>query len=105
MLGVWSEGNVSCTGPFAGSPAKGPVQPIKNLDGSHALAPLPALLAFALCLITLAVNLQAPLYITYADLSGQAPLPPQWPFPVMCWACCRCCWPWVDWLTGSADGH
>lgn len=30
----------------------------------------PALLAFALCLITLAVNLQAPLYITYADLSG-----------------------------------
>jgi len=31
----------------------------------------PALLAFALCLITLAVNLQAPLYITYADLSGQ----------------------------------
>ncbi|MFJ2522587.1 MAG: MFS transporter [Pseudomonas capeferrum] len=28
-------------------------------------------LAFALCLITLAVNLQAPLYITYADLSGQ----------------------------------
>ncbi|ORT71918.1 MFS transporter [Pseudomonas mosselii] len=31
----------------------------------------PVLLAFALCLITLAVNLQAPLYITYADLSGQ----------------------------------
>lgn len=31
----------------------------------------PTLLAFALCLITLAVNLQAPLYITYADLSGQ----------------------------------
>jgi len=31
----------------------------------------PAMLAFALCLITLAVNLQAPLYITYADLSGQ----------------------------------
>ena len=31
----------------------------------------PALLAFALCLITLAVNLQAPLYIIYADLSGQ----------------------------------
>ena len=31
----------------------------------------PALLAFALCLITLAVNLQAPLYITYAYLSGQ----------------------------------
>lgn len=31
----------------------------------------PARLAFALCLITLAVNLQAPLYITYADLSGQ----------------------------------
>ncbi|MFJ4157026.1 MFS transporter [Pseudomonas sp. NPDC089752] len=31
----------------------------------------PALLAFALCLITLAVNLQAPLYIAYADLSGQ----------------------------------
>lgn len=31
----------------------------------------PALLAFALCLITLAVNLQAPLYITYADLCGQ----------------------------------
>lgn len=30
----------------------------------------PALLAFALCLITLAVNLQAPLYITYAELSG-----------------------------------
>ncbi|GLO04336.1 MFS transporter [Pseudomonas putida] len=30
-----------------------------------------ARLAFALCLITLAVNLQAPLYITYADLSGQ----------------------------------
>lgn len=31
----------------------------------------PARLAFALCLITLAVNLPAPLYITYADLSGQ----------------------------------
>ena len=31
----------------------------------------PTRLAFALCLITLAVNLQAPLYITYADLSGQ----------------------------------
>lgn len=31
----------------------------------------PARLAFSLCLITLAVNLQAPLYITYADLSGQ----------------------------------
>ncbi|QXI39835.1 MFS transporter [Pseudomonas xantholysinigenes] len=31
----------------------------------------PALLAFALCLITLAVNLQAPLYIAYADLSGR----------------------------------
>ncbi|SYX89457.1 MFS transporter [Pseudomonas reidholzensis] len=31
----------------------------------------PALLAFALCMITLAVNLQAPLYITYADLSGR----------------------------------
>ena len=31
----------------------------------------PALLAFALCLITLAVNLQAPLYITYAELSGR----------------------------------
>ncbi|MBF8795672.1 MFS transporter [Pseudomonas monteilii] len=31
----------------------------------------PARLAFALCLITLAVNLQAPLYIAYADLSGQ----------------------------------
>ncbi|MDH0304880.1 MULTISPECIES: MFS transporter [unclassified Pseudomonas] len=31
----------------------------------------PALLAFALCLITLAVNLQAPLYMTYADLSGR----------------------------------
>ncbi len=31
----------------------------------------PALLAFALCLITLAVNLQAPLYITYADLAGR----------------------------------
>ncbi|MGE8328358.1 MFS transporter [Pseudomonas urmiensis] len=31
----------------------------------------PALLAFALCIITLAVNLQAPLYITYADLSGR----------------------------------
>jgi len=30
----------------------------------------PALLAFALCIITLAVNLQAPLYTTYADLSG-----------------------------------
>ncbi|MBA1200717.1 MFS transporter [Pseudomonas capeferrum] len=28
-------------------------------------------LAFALCLITLAVNLQAPLYTAYADLSGQ----------------------------------
>ncbi|RCL29149.1 MFS transporter [Pseudomonas sp. AFG_SD02_1510_Pfu_092] len=31
----------------------------------------PSRLAFALCLITLAVNLPAPLYITYADLSGQ----------------------------------
>lgn len=31
---------------------------------------MPARLAFALCLITLAVNLQAPLYTTYADLSG-----------------------------------
>ncbi len=31
----------------------------------------PARLAFALCLITTAVNLPAPLYITYADLSGQ----------------------------------
>ncbi|MEN8638962.1 MFS transporter [Pseudomonas sichuanensis] len=31
----------------------------------------PALLAFALCLITLAVNLQAPLYITYAELAGR----------------------------------
>lgn len=31
----------------------------------------PARLAFALCLITLAVNLQAPLYIAYADLSGR----------------------------------
>lgn len=31
----------------------------------------PALLAFALCIITLAVNLQAPLYISYADLSGR----------------------------------
>nr|WP_225776807.1 MFS transporter [Pseudomonas sp. Marseille-Q3773] len=31
----------------------------------------PARLAFALCLITMAVNLPAPLYITYADLSGQ----------------------------------
>ncbi|MNJ27613.1 multidrug efflux system protein MdtL [compost metagenome] len=30
----------------------------------------PALLAFALCLITFAVNLQAPLYTTYAELSG-----------------------------------
>lgn len=29
----------------------------------------PALLAFALCLITFAVNLQAPLYGAYADLS------------------------------------
>ncbi|MDF0732656.1 MFS transporter [Pseudomonas entomophila] len=32
---------------------------------------MPARLAFALCLITLAVNLQAPLYTTYAELSGQ----------------------------------
>ncbi|WP_296235411.1 MFS transporter [Pseudomonas sp. UBA4617] len=31
----------------------------------------PTRLAFALCLITMAVNLPAPLYITYADLSGQ----------------------------------
>ncbi|WP_295482626.1 MFS transporter [uncultured Pseudomonas sp.] len=31
---------------------------------------MPARLAFALCLITLAVNLQAPLYTTYATLSG-----------------------------------
>ncbi|MCO7517244.1 MFS transporter [Pseudomonas guariconensis] len=31
----------------------------------------PARLAFALCLITLAVNLPAPLYIAYADLSGR----------------------------------
>ncbi|MEG0857999.1 MAG: MFS transporter [Pseudomonas sp.] len=31
----------------------------------------PALLAFALCLITFAVNLQAPLYTTYAELSGK----------------------------------
>ncbi|MFP5428353.1 MAG: MFS transporter [Gammaproteobacteria bacterium] len=31
----------------------------------------PALLAFALCIITLAVNLQAPLYIIYADLSSR----------------------------------
>ncbi|MFG0631953.1 MFS transporter [Pseudomonas sp. xss_2] len=31
----------------------------------------PALLAFALCIITFAVNLQAPLYITYADFSGR----------------------------------
>lgn len=31
----------------------------------------PARLAFALCLITLAVNLQAPLYIAYAELSGR----------------------------------
>lgn len=30
----------------------------------------PALLAFALCLITFAVNLQAPLYTAYAELSG-----------------------------------
>ncbi|MGH8466690.1 MAG: hypothetical protein ACRER5_21335, partial [Pseudomonas sp.] len=30
----------------------------------------PARLAFALCLITFAVNLQAPLYTTYAELSG-----------------------------------
>ncbi|QBF27909.1 MFS transporter [Pseudomonas tructae] len=30
----------------------------------------PVLLAFALCLITFAVNLQAPLYTTYAELSG-----------------------------------
>ncbi|MFZ0156148.1 MFS transporter [Pseudomonas sp.] len=31
----------------------------------------PALLAFALCLITFAVNLQAPLYSVYAELSGK----------------------------------
>lgn len=31
----------------------------------------PALLAFALCLITFAVNLQAPLYSAYAELSGK----------------------------------
>lgn len=31
----------------------------------------PALLAFALCLITFAVNLQAPLYTAYAELSGK----------------------------------
>ncbi|ROL66521.1 MFS transporter [Pseudomonas vranovensis] len=31
----------------------------------------PALLAFALCLITFAVNLQAPLYTAYAELSGE----------------------------------
>lgn len=31
----------------------------------------PALLAFALCLITFAVNLQAPLYTAYAELSGR----------------------------------
>ncbi|KJK06361.1 MULTISPECIES: MFS transporter [Pseudomonas] len=31
----------------------------------------PALLAFALCLITFAVNLQAPLYGAYAELSGR----------------------------------
>jgi MFS family permease len=31
----------------------------------------PALLALALCLITFAVNLQAPLYTAYAELSGQ----------------------------------
>ncbi|WP_415842666.1 MFS transporter [Pseudomonas reidholzensis] len=29
------------------------------------------MLAFALCMMTLALNLQAPLYITYADLSGR----------------------------------
>ena len=29
-----------------------------------------ACLAFGLCLITLAVNLQAPLYTAYAELSG-----------------------------------
>lgn len=32
---------------------------------------MPLRLAFALCLITLAVNLQAPLYTLYADLSGR----------------------------------
>lgn len=31
----------------------------------------PAILAFALCLVTFAVNLQAPLYTAYAALSGQ----------------------------------
>ena len=31
----------------------------------------PAILAFALCLVTFAVNLQAPLYAAYAALSGQ----------------------------------
>src|SRR5690606_28406876 len=31
----------------------------------------PSRLAFALCLITLAVNLQAPLYTAYAELSGR----------------------------------
>ncbi|MER8149571.1 MFS transporter, partial [Acinetobacter baumannii] len=31
----------------------------------------PVTLAFALCLITFAVNLQAPLYTAYAALSGQ----------------------------------
>ena len=30
----------------------------------------PATLAFALCLVTFAVNLQAPLYTAYAALSG-----------------------------------
>lgn len=35
----------------------------------HLIAPIR--LAFALCLVTLAVNLQAPLYTAYADLSGR----------------------------------
>lgn len=45
----------------------------------------PALLAFALCLITFAVNLQAPLYTTYAELSVMVPGPRPWRSPAMCW--------------------
>lgn len=50
-------------------PAIAPVQTTKDTQMPTRSAP--ARLAFALCLITLAVNLQAPLYIAYADLSGQ----------------------------------
>ena len=60
----------------------------------------PARLAFGLCLITCAVNLQAPLYTAYAQLAGQGAAATATAFSAYVLGCCRCCWRWAACRTG-----